>query len=111
MTLFSPLSVEALSKLLGLPSKDTSDTIAELYSILDIPEKHKHPLRLHHDSFRSFLLNETRCKERAILVNEQHAHSQLVKGCFEVMSSVLKEDACGQCAPGVLASDVSISHV
>jgi hypothetical protein len=109
--LFSALSVEALSSLLGLPSKDTSDTIAELHSILDIPEKHNHPLRLHHDSFRSFLLNGDRCKERAMLVNEQHAHSQLAKGCFEVMSSVLREDICGQGVPGVLVSDVSISHV
>lgn len=109
--LFSALSVEALSNLLGLPSRDTSETIAELHSILDIPEGQSHPLRLHHDSFRSFLLDESRCKERAILVNEQHAHSQLVKGCFEVMSSVLKEDICGQSAPGVLVSDVSISHV
>jgi hypothetical protein len=109
--LFSPLSVDALSKLLGLPSKDTSETIAELHSILDIPEKHNHPLRLHHDSFRSFLLNENRCKERAMIVNVQHAHSQLVKGCFQVMSSVLREDICGQGVPGVLVPDVNISHV
>jgi hypothetical protein len=73
--LFSALSVEALSKLLGLPSKDTSDTIAELHSILDIPENHNQPLRLHHDSFRSFLLDGNRCRERAIIVNEQQAHS------------------------------------
>jgi hypothetical protein len=109
--LFSALSVEALSKLLGLSSKDTSDTIAELHSILDIPEKHNHPLRLYHDSFRSFLLNGNRCRERAMIVNEQQAHIQLAKGCFEVMSSILKEDVCGQRMPGVPVSDVSISHV
>lgn len=109
--LFSALSVEALSKLLGLPSRDTSETIAELHSILDIPEKHNRPLRLHHDSFRSFLLNENRCRERAMTVNEQQAHSQLAKGCFEVLSSILKEDVCGQRVPGVLVSDVKTSHV
>jgi hypothetical protein len=109
--LFSALSVEALSKLLGLPSDDTLETVAELHSILDIPEKHDHPLRLHHDSFRSFLLDENRCKERAMIVNEQQAHSQLAKGCFEVMSSVLKEDICGQGVPGVLLSDVNVNHV
>jgi hypothetical protein len=111
VTLFSALSVEALSNLLGLPSKDTSETIAELHSILDIPEKHNHPLRLHHDSFRSFLLNGNRCRERAMIVNEQQAHLQLAKRCFEVMSSVLKEDICGQGVLGVLVSDVKISHV
>jgi hypothetical protein len=109
--LFSALSVEALSSLLGLPSKDTSDTIAELHSILDIPEKHNHPLRLHHDSFRSFLLNGNRCKERSMVVNEQQAHSRLAKACVKVMSSILKEDICGQGVPGVLVSDVTISHV
>jgi hypothetical protein len=109
--LFSALSVEALSKLLGLPSDNALETLAELHSILDIPEKHDHPLRLHHDSFRSFLLDENRCKERAMIVNEQQAHSQLAKGCFEVMSSVLKEDICGQGVPGVLLSDVNVNHV
>jgi hypothetical protein len=109
--LFSALSVKALSELLGLPSKDTSETIAELHSILDIPEKHNHPLRLHHDSFRSFLLNGNRCRERVMVVNEQQAHLQLAEGCFRVMSSVLKEDMCGQRMPGVLVSDVNISHV
>jgi hypothetical protein len=109
--LFSTLSIEALSKLLDLPSEETSDTITELHSILDVPEEHSHPLRLHHDSFRSFLLNENRCKEREMVVNEQQAHSRLAKGCFEVMSSVLKEDICGQGVPGILISDVNISHV
>jgi hypothetical protein len=109
--LFSPLSVEALSTLLGLSTKDTSDTIAELHSILDISENNRHPLRLHHDSFRSFLLDENRCKEGAMLVNEQYAHLKLIEGCFEVMFSVLKEDICGQGVPGVLVSEVNISHV
>ena len=74
--LFSALSVEALSKLLDLLSKDTTESITELHSILDIPKKHKHPLRLHHDSFRSFLLDGNRCRERAMIVNEQQAHSR-----------------------------------
>ena len=46
-----------------------------------------------------------------MFVKEQHAHSQLVNSCFEVMSLVLKEDICGQGIPGVLVSDVKISHV
>jgi hypothetical protein len=69
------------------------------------------PLRLHHDSFRSFLLDKNRCKQRKILVNDQQAHLRLATGCFGVMSSVLKEDICGQGVPGVLISNVKISHV
>jgi hypothetical protein len=111
VVLLSALSVEALSKLLDLASEETLETIAELHSILDIPEGQRHPLRLHHDSFRSFLLNGNRCKDRAMVVNEQQAHSQLAKGCLEVLSSILKDDVCGQCMPGVLVSEVSISHV
>jgi hypothetical protein len=109
--LFSALSVEALSRLLDLPTKITSEIITELHSILDVPEEHNHPLRLHHDSFRNFLLNENRCKQRGMVVNEQQAHLRLAKGCFRVMSSVLREDVCGQYMPGVLVSDVNISHV
>jgi hypothetical protein len=109
--LFSALSVEALSKLLDLRSEETSEAIADLHSILDVPEELSHPLRLHHDSFRSFLLDENRCKERAMIVNEQQAHLRLARGCFKVMSSTLKEDICGQGDPGVLLSDVNVSRV
>ena len=109
--LFSLLSVETLSNLLGLSIKDISETIAELHSVLDILEKNNYPLRLHYDSSRTFLLNENRCKERVMFVNEQQAHSKLVDSCFEVISSLLKEDICGQGVPRVLVSDVNISHV
>ncbi|GAB7336907.1 hypothetical protein MBLNU13_g01183t2 [Cladosporium sp. NU13] len=111
VVLFSELSVEALSKLLNLPSEDISDTIAELHSILDIPEELSRPLRLHHDAFRGFLLDATRCKDHEMIVNEQQAHLKLAKGCLEVMSSVLKEDVCDQGMPGVLVSDVDSSHI
>ena len=111
VVLFSSLSVEALSKLLHLPSEETLETIAELHSILDVPKEQNLPLRLHHDSFRSFLLNENRCKEHAMVVNEQQLHLRLARGCFEVMSSVLREDICSQRDPGVLVSDLDISRI
>jgi hypothetical protein len=111
VVLFSALSVKTLSELLDLPSEETSEIITELHSVLDVPEEHDHPLRLHHDSFRSFLLDGDRCKEREMVVNEQQAHLRLAEGCFRVMSSILKEDVCGQGMPGVLVSDVNISHV
>ncbi|GAB7336906.1 hypothetical protein MBLNU13_g01183t1 [Cladosporium sp. NU13] len=95
VVLFSELSVEAL----------------KLHSILDIPEELSRPLRLHHDAFRGFLLDATRCKDHEMIVNEQQAHLKLAKGCLEVMSSVLKEDVCDQGMPGVLVSDVDSSHI
>ena len=63
VVLLSPLSTSLLSRLLHLPREDINRTFEDLYTILDIPEDPTHPLRLHHPSFRDFLLNKDRCKE------------------------------------------------
>jgi hypothetical protein len=58
VALFSPLSTSSLSILLHLPKDDINRTFEDLYAILDIPEDPTHQLRLHHPSFRDFLLNK-----------------------------------------------------
>jgi hypothetical protein len=41
--------------------EDVDQTLEDLYAILDIPEDRTRPIRLHHPSFRDFLLDKTRC--------------------------------------------------
>lgn len=103
--LFSALSVKALSRLLDVPSREVSEAIVGLHSVLDISASPDDPLRFHHDSFRGFLLNEVRCKDRELQVNEQQAHATLAKDCLKVMYSVLKENVCNQEKPGVPLSN------
>jgi hypothetical protein len=104
--LFSTLSTKALGELLAIQTLKVSQTVAKLHSILDIPDDQAQPMRLHHDSFRNFLVDEKRCEDKRLLVTVRESHARLATGCIKVMSSTLREDVCRQKTPGVLLSDV-----
>jgi hypothetical protein len=63
VTLHSPLSVDSLSALLHIAKGDIGQGLADLHAILDIPQDTQRPLRLHHPSFRDFLLSRDRCSD------------------------------------------------
>ena len=109
--LFSPLSIYSLSRLLRATKDDIDQTLEDLHSVLDVPKDQNHPLRLHHPSFRDFLLNNDRCKNPNFWVDEKLAHQTLADSCIQLMSTSLKQDICGLNTPGVLVSDVESSHV
>lgn len=109
--LFSPLSAYSLSRLLHVTKKDVDQTLEDLHSILNVPGDLKRPLRLHHPSFRDFLLDINRCKDPDFRVDEKRAHQILADGCIRLMSISLKQDICGLGAPGMLVADVKRSQV
>jgi hypothetical protein len=59
--LLSPLSVNSLSTILNKESVGVA--IKDLHAIIDIPKDQNQQLRLHHPSFRDFLLNKHRYGE------------------------------------------------
>jgi hypothetical protein len=107
--LLSPLSTSSLSRLLHLPKEDVDATFNDLYAILDIPEDPTRQLRLHHPSFRDFLLNKDRCED--FWVDEKKAHQILAAGCIQLMSMSLKQDICGLNTPSLLVTDIEPSRV
>ncbi|OBT67626.1 hypothetical protein VE03_03802 [Pseudogymnoascus sp. 23342-1-I1] len=109
VVLLSPLSTGSLSRLLHLPREDINQTFEDLYAILDIPQDPTHPLRLHHPSFRDFLLSKDRSME--FWVDEKESHQILAAGCIRIMSQTLKKDICKMRAPGTLASQVETSWI
>jgi hypothetical protein len=111
--LFSPLSTHSLGKLLDLtPTQDIMDqTLNDLHAILDIPNDSTHPLRLHHPSFRDFLLNRKRCEDLHFGIDEKEVHHNLTTKCIKLMSRSLKQDICGVNQPGALVTDVETTHV
>jgi len=109
--LFSPLSVDSLSRLLVTPKRMVDRILKDLYAILDIPKEPIRPLRLHHPSFRDFLLNQKRCGDLNLWVDEKQAHQTLADNCIRLMSTSLKQDICGLDAPGVHISEVDSSRV
>jgi len=109
--LYSPLSAHSLHKLLQVPKEDIDQTLEDLHSVLDIPKNQTQSLRLHHPSFRDFLLSNTRCREPDLLVDEKQAHQTLVDSCLRILLTCLKKDICGANSPGTLATDVDSSQV
>jgi hypothetical protein len=107
VVLFSTLSAYTLSKLLCVPSEEINQTVEDLHSILDVPKDQTRPLRLHHPSFRDFLLDKERCKDPNFLVDKQETHQALTNDCIKLISTSLKQDICGLGAPGILVADVT----
>jgi hypothetical protein len=111
VVLLSPLSVHSLSRLLNTPKEDIDQTLEDLHAILDLPEDRVRPLRLHHPSFRDFLLDETRCSDPNFKVDEKQAHQMLAANCIQLMSTSLTQDICDIRAPGMLVTNVESSRV
>jgi hypothetical protein len=111
VTLISPLSAYSLGRLLDIPKKYVDQTLEDLHSILDVPRDQARPLRLHHPSFRDFLLDHERCEDPNFWVDEKQAHQKLADSCIRLMSTSLKQEICGIDAPGTLVADVEISRI
>jgi hypothetical protein len=108
--LFEPVSAGSLSKLLSITRHMVNQALKDLHAILAIPTDQARPLRLHHPSFRDFLLDKDRCGDSNFWVDEKQAHLMLADRCIQLMSS-LKQDICGLHDPGALLTTVKTSQV
>ncbi|PQE27705.1 WD40 YVTN repeat-like-containing protein [Rutstroemia sp. NJR-2017a WRK4] len=106
VVLSSLLSIKSLSRLLYITAPEVNRTLKSLHAILYIPEDKNHSLRLHHPSFRDFLLNKKRCGDSNFWVDEKQIHQTLALNCIKLMSTFLKQDVCKQKAPGTLVTDI-----
>jgi hypothetical protein len=111
VVLLSSLSTSSLCRLLGFRREVIDQTLSDLHSVLDVPKDQSQPLRLHHPSFRDYLLNNGRCRDQDLWVDEKQAHQVLADRCIQLMSASLKQYMCGVDAPGTLVSDVEQSRV
>jgi hypothetical protein len=104
--LFSPLSTHSLSELLHIAGNGVDQAVEDLHSVLDVPKESTRLIRLHHPSFRDFLLNRDRCNDPNLWVDEKIAHENLANNCIQLMSRALEQHICGVKAPGTLVTDV-----
>ncbi|KAH6725060.1 beta transducin-like protein HET-D2Y [Leptodontidium sp. MPI-SDFR-AT-0119] len=111
VVLFSPLSAGSISRLLQVTIQQVTQTLNNLHAILDIPEDQSCPLRLHHPSFRDFLLDKERCNDLNFQVIGKQMHRTLADDCVRLMSNSLKQDICGQESPGTLVANVERSRI
>jgi hypothetical protein len=108
VVLLSPLSAGCLITLLDVAEEDVSQTLEDLHAILNIPQDPTQPLRLHHPSFRDFLLDKKRCGDDSFWVDERSTHEKLVSRCFALMSAAggLRQNMCSLSQPGTLRSEI-----
>jgi hypothetical protein len=109
--LLSPLSPYSLSKLLHISKEEVDQTVDDLHAILEVSKDQTLPLRLHHPSFRDFLLSKDRCNNANFWVDEKQAHQKLSSSCIKLMSASLKADICGITLPGTITGEVESSRV
>ncbi|KAJ9484092.1 hypothetical protein VN97_g9286 [Penicillium thymicola] len=104
--LYSPLRLESMCKLIQTAKQQVPKMLVHLHAILDVPDDLTGPLRLHHPSFRDFLIDNNRCRDANFFVDKDRVHHRLAENCLRLMSSTLKQDICGVNAPGTSADDV-----
>ncbi|KAK0113061.1 hypothetical protein ONS95_014767 [Cadophora gregata] len=107
--LFSALPSASLAKVISISEIRVTQTLERLQAILDFPKDVAGLLRLHHPSFRDFLLNKDRCGD--YWVDEEEAHQLVATSCIQLMSQTLKKDICDMHAPGTQASQVDCSRL
>ena len=104
----SPLSASSPARLLRVPAEDVHRTLYELHSIVDVLQDLDRPVRLHHPSFRDFIVNRKRSGDDNFWVDEKSTHEKLASRCLELMSATggLWQDMCGLSQPGALRSEI-----
>ena len=91
---FNPLSMPALSDLLGVSKIST--TLRSLHSLLIVPENQPNPLPIHvlHKSFPDFLMDPKRCTDKQLFVDPSINHMNITLSCLVLMKKRLKRNIC-----------------
>ncbi|KAJ4041197.1 hypothetical protein NW753_010605 [Fusarium oxysporum] len=106
VTLASPLSVTALSRLIDIFPEVVDERLDALHSVLSIPLDRTLPVRLLHLSFRDYLIDPGNRETVDFWLDEKLAHRNLAKHCLRVMRGGLHENMCGLSFPGMRRSAV-----
>ncbi|KAH8621457.1 Vegetative incompatibility protein [Alternaria alternata] len=107
VTMQDPLSVASLAELLRKDVATLRRTLANLQSVLDVPDADSSVIRLLHPSFRDFLLSPSRCSSPQFRIDKRIVHTRVYKHCLEVMSKHLRRDMCNLRDPGARTADLS----
>ncbi|KFY68440.1 hypothetical protein V496_01062 [Pseudogymnoascus sp. VKM F-4515 (FW-2607)] len=106
--LASPLSAASLDRLLGVPEGTVDSRTDLLHSVLSVPSRPDHPIRLLHLSFRDFLVDTEKRETNPFWVDEKDGHNKLVTRCLKLLSTSenLKKDICNLRTPERPRADV-----
>jgi len=107
LLVFNPLSITALSELLGV--SNISTTLRSLHSLLLVPEGTEGPIQPFHKSFPDFLMDPVRCKDEQFFVEPAVHHEEALLSCLCLMGERLKRNICNLDDYAVLSEVTDLS--
>ncbi|KAL7933645.1 hypothetical protein V8C35DRAFT_303492 [Trichoderma chlorosporum] len=115
--LASPLSVSALSSLLGYKKSEIYSKLNPLSSVLDV-QSASTPIRLFHLSYRDFLLDKDSFSNydgnnshHNLRIDEVNIHAWLAERCLQLLSRDLHDDICNLQSPGMTRGDIELEVI
>lgn len=106
IVLFDSLSTTVLKLLFPKLAKKIDITLRPLKSLLNVPDDQDTPIRLLHPSFRDFLVNEERCRDRQFWIDQCKAHRYVAEQCLNLMATTLRRNICQLETPGTTRSEI-----
>ena len=114
IVLATPLSANALGRLLDKEPEDIRYRLARLHSVLNISDDLDAPVRLLHLSFRDFLL-DSKTKEEAeseqFWIDEKAVHQTLTDRCLKVMQQCLRKNICNLPDDGTQRNEIDVYSI
>lgn len=102
-----PLSINTLSRFLGIEPDIISNRLNSFQSVLSVPTNRDLPVRILHLSFREFLV-QSRSK---FLVDEPRKHKEIAELCLKVMKRHLQKNICNLESPGIRRAHINPQHI
>ena len=102
------LSAGNLENLLGVDSDhiNVRTTLMRLQSVVLVPKKDGHVIRLLHPSFFNFLTDGSRCRNPKLVLNPRVQHTLLARSCLRVLCNNLKRNMIGLPNPTTLNTEI-----
>jgi len=103
--MFNIMPAKNLAELHQTTFPTISKALAQLRSVLNIPQDEKQPVRLFHPSFRDFLLDSRRCVDPRFQIDANEGHIRLFRNCMGLIFK-LHENTCNLPEVGILVNDI-----
>jgi hypothetical protein len=102
----TPVNRHSLSILAEVSPDMVNKALQELHSIFAIPDDVHQPIRLHHASFREFVMDPYRCSDVCFLVDGSQRHKTLAERSLSLVAEHLHQDICDLRDPRAQLSEI-----
>ena len=89
--LLVPLSLDAITSLLGMDGLEAQVSLAPFQSVIHVPTADTSPVTIFHSSFPDFIVNPSRCKE-PFRLDQSEGHRMLTVQCLRCLNQSLKHN-------------------